>query len=422
MTRLFHAERGFCHYLQYEAVAASRVARTVLTLPDAINAGGTLYLLCKPFSEVSQPLRVNLNGREMLIPAGPSSCLAWQMLPVDRDALRPGENVIEVRCDGGLAEGWALAMESGYAPAASRLSLDGGRTWRGERMGIGHASSGEYLVRLRVDDPALADPAPPAFRWEDPEATAFDAVRAAIPAEVRAIADPWEQARALAAWTSTQWTYRNTGKGVEYAPWDALAILAWGRAERGFVHKDPIVMCVHFGIVFTTCALALGLPARNICCKGSGLHDGGHFISEVWSERWGKWCQVDGNTDVVYQRDGVPLSVEELAGVGAAAAELAVTGPGYAAQSDYIKNFVRDYMLTGWVYQHWAVWPRNDYLTHPEETPPSHGSPEYSEIDWQWAEPAQQHEHLGMFPHRLSAETLRAAPPAAWREKLAVRA
>jgi len=418
---LFHTERGFCHYLQYEALSARRRARKVLTLPRTA-AGGTLFLLGRTFPGCTAPLRLAVNGRAFALAPEPSGCLAWKRIAIPAGALHPGENLIDLWCETEALHGWALAMETGYLPATSRLSLDGGRSWRTERMGISHALSGEYVVRLRVDDPALADPAPPAFIWEDPACPAFDAVRAAIPAEIRQVADPWERARALAAWVSVQWHYRNTGTGIEYAPWDALTILAWGRAAHGFVQPNPITMCVHYGIVFTTCALALGLPARSICCKGSGLHDGGHFISEVWSARWQKWGQVDANTDVVFLRDGVPLSVAELATIGAGAEALAVTGPGYAAQNDYIKALVHASMFTGRVYAHWAVWPRNDYLSHPEETPPAHGSPEYAETDWRWAAPAQQREHLAMFPHCLPVETLCEAPPAAWRPPAGVRA
>ena len=415
MSKLFHSEHGFCHYLHYEAVSARRRVRKTLMLPERVEAGGTLYLLARPFPGCAHPLLIALNGQEFSLQPAPTSCLAWHTLPVPREALCPGENEIELWCNNAALDGWALAMETGYPPATSRLSLDGGRTWRSERMGISHALSGEYLVRLRVDDPALCDPVPPAFIWENLDCRWFDAVQDAVPAEIRHLADPWERARALAAWVSTQWQYRNTGTGIEYAPWDALTILSWGRADHGFVQPHPITMCVHYGIVYTTCALALGIPARSICCKGSGLHDGGHFISEVWSERWQKWCQVDGNTDVVFMRDGVPLSVAELAVIGREAEALAITGPGYAQQNDYIKKFVRDYMFSGRVYEHWAVWPRNDYLSHPELTPPAHGSPEYSETEWIWAEPAKGAENQGMFPYRLPVHALGTAPEGTWR-------
>ncbi|MHB0937097.1 MAG: transglutaminase-like domain-containing protein [Armatimonadota bacterium] len=415
MSRLFHTEQGMCAYLQYEAVSARRRARKELLLPEDIAAGGTLYLLAKPFPECAQPLRVRVNDQRFAIAPTPTNFFSWQELPVVRECLRPGMNTIEIWADNTALDGWALGMESGYRPTGSWLSLDGGQNWQNERMGINHALSGEYIVRLRVDDQALRDPEPPAFTWENPDCPELAAVREAVPAEIRDVADPWERARALAAWTSVQWEYRNTKGGIEYAPWDALTILAWGRAQRGPAQFNPIVMCVHFGVVFATCALALGLPARNVCVNAGGPHTAGHFISEVWIERWQKWCQVDGNCDVVFERDGVPLSVDELSRLGKAAGPLAVTGEGYAQQGDFIKGFVRDFMLNGLVYQHWAVWPRNDYLSRPELTPPAHGSTEYVETAWQWSADVENAERLGMFSCRVPAAELAAPPSAEWQ-------
>lgn len=419
MSQLIHTERGHCDYLHYEAVSIRRRARKSLTLPAVPPAGGELYLLAMPFTGCTSPLRVELNGHSFTIDPSPVTTLSWFTLPIPPGVLQAGENLIELWSGQLALDGWAVAIESGYTPSGSWLSIDGGERWRNSCMGNSHALCGEYIVRLRLADPALCDPAPPSFAWERTDCRWFDAVRAVIPAEIQAVVDPWERARALAAWVSVQWHYRNNSTGFEYAPWDALTILSWGQADSGFVKEHPITMCVHFGIVFTTCALALGLPARSICCKGGGLHDGGHFISEVWSDRWLKWCQVDANTDVVFLRDSVPLSVAELSMVGHEAEALAVTGPGYAQQNDYIKGFVREFMFSGWVYEHWALWPRNDYLSHPESTPPAHGSPEYVETDWLWAEPAQHREHLAMFPQLLPAESLQAPPPPEWRAALA---
>jgi len=414
MSRLFHTEQGMCSYLLYEAVSARRRLRKELVLPERIDAGGTLHLLAKPFAGSRWPLRVKINDHLAAIEPASTNYLSWQELPVAREHLRPGMNIIELWSDNTALDGWAVGMESGYSPAGSGLSLDGGQSWRNERMGITHALSGEYVIRLRLDDPALRDPEPPGFVWESPDCPELAAVREAVPAEIRAVADPWARARALAAWTSTQWEYRNTKGGIEYAPWDALTILSWGRAKRGMVQPNPITMCVHFGIVFVTCALALGLPARSICVNGGGSSTSGHFISEVWSERWEKWCQVDGNCDVVFERDGVPLSVDELSRIGDEAGALAVTGMGYEQQGAFIKDFVRDYMLNGQVYQHWAVWPRNDYLSHPELTPPSHGSTEYVETAWQWSADVRNAAKLGMFPYCVPPAALSTSPPPEW--------
>ncbi len=414
MSVLSYCEQGFCDYLQYEALSARRQARKTLHLPVA-EGPATLYVLGASFSGCAVPLCVRVNDAQFLVPPRESACLSWYALELAAGTLRPGMNEIILWSDNTALDGWVLAMETGYEPQHSGLSLDGGETWRHTRMGARLASCGEYIVRARVADGAAPPPAPPVFAWEDPASPALARLRACLPEAVATVPDPWDRARALATWVSGQWQYRNTSHGVEYAPWDAATILAWGRADRGFVQPHPITMCVHYGVFFATAALALGVAARNVCCKGSGLHDGGHFVAEVWSDKWGKWCQVDANTDTVFVRDGVPLSVAELAVAGPEAGRLAATGPGFDAQNDYIKAFVRDYMFSGWVFEHWAVWPRNDYLSRPDAAPPSHGSPEYCETAWVWAEPARSPEHLGMFPHRVPAAALQAPPPTPWR-------
>lgn len=414
MTQLFYTERGFCSDLLYEATSSRRHLRKRLTLPDDIRAGGRLFLLGTPFQGSRLPLHIRCNDALLQIEPVDKPYLNWQTLPIAREHLRPGVNTIEIWSDNQALDGWAIGMESGYRPSGSWLSIDGGHTWQNERMGVSHALSGEYLIRLRLDDPALQDPEIPSFLWEDRESELLSMVREVIPPAIQQVADPWERARALAAWVSTQWEYCNTLSGIEYAPWDALTILAWGRAKRGLVRPKPTVMCVHYGIVFVICALALGIPARSVCCNQ--VYNEGHFISEVWMERWSKWCQVDANCDVVFMRDGVPLSVAELSQIGDGAKALAVIGPEYERQSDFIQKFIDDMMLSGKVYEHWGVWPRNDFLSHPEMAPPAHGSTVYTETDWLWGEPSKGAEALDVFPYHASAMELGAAPPLEWRE------
>jgi len=54
----------------------------------------------------------------------------------------------------------------------------------------------------------------------------------------------------------------------------------------------------------------------------------GHFVSEVWIERWGKWCHLDPTLDLAYVADGVPLSVAELYPLRHRLSALAAPGPG----------------------------------------------------------------------------------------------
>jgi hypothetical protein len=105
------------------------------------------------------PLRVKVNGFVGEIAPTKRPDAGWYALPVARGRLRPGANEIELWAEIPLMDGWMIAMESGYPPAGSWLSLDAGRTWRGERMGLTHAL-GMFPHRVNAADLAV----PP--RWD----------------------------------------------------------------------------------------------------------------------------------------------------------------------------------------------------------------------------------------------------------------
>ncbi len=52
---------------------------------------------------------------------------------------------------------------------------------------------------------------------------------------------------------------------------------------------------------------------------------------------------------------------------------------------------------------HRSIWPRTDFLTRPELSPPAHGATAYSEINLIW-ETKDLHEGLGMFPYFTDKE------------------
>jgi transglutaminase-like putative cysteine protease len=417
VSRLYYSESGRVIRGLSEELTRRRRARKILRIPDNLRAGGTLYVYAHAHPGHTGPLRVAVNGNAFEVSPADVQSFRWFELPLQARHLRAGENVIEMWSDTDAMDGWVLGLEGRPDAADSALSLDGGATWSSDRMGLFLRMRGEYVVRLRLHDAALSDPPPPAFAWERPDCPALEPLLLQIPAEVRRIADPWARARALSSWVSGQWLYRNTTTGAEYAPWDPLTILSWGRAERGQELERPIVMCVHFGVVYVAAALAVGLPARNLCT--SNTMDGmlGHFISEVWIEKWGKWCQVDANCDIVYLRDGVPLSVAEMHPAGADLARLAVKGPGFPAQPEFIRHYADEHLLSGRSFAVWAVWPRNDYMSRPDCTATMHGAGSYHEAEWLWAasDPRAADAEMGMFPHRLPPERLHEAPPAAWR-------
>ncbi|MBW7998388.1 MAG: hypothetical protein FVQ81_17810 [Candidatus Glassbacteria bacterium] len=74
--------------------------------------------------------------------------------------------------------------------------------------------------------------------------------------------------------------------------------------------------CSYYAITYTQCALALGWQARKISLDH--LHDHGgagsrhHGATEVWSNRWRKWIYLDPQSNLHFERRGVPLSAWEV--------------------------------------------------------------------------------------------------------------
>jgi hypothetical protein len=84
----------------------------------------------------------------------------------------------------------------------------------------------------------------------------------------------FEKLLLLRNWVRRQWR-GNDGFGGR---WDALEILAAPPGKKG--------MCVHYGNLFSQCALSLGYCARPVIING-------HFIADVWSPDHGKWVAMD---------------------------------------------------------------------------------------------------------------------------------
>jgi len=120
--------------------------------------------------------------------------------------------------------------------------------------------------------------------------------------------DELEAIRRLRHWVATRWDWAPPGH--PYPLWDAHDIL--GR-------KDG--MCVHFAIALMQCALAVGLQARFTFggfqhATVGGKHQGGHEVTEVWSNQFGKWVYMDATSTrdecFLDRRTGVPLSMLEF--------------------------------------------------------------------------------------------------------------
>jgi hypothetical protein len=414
MSRVYHSETGKVVPLLCEELTSYRRARKTLHLPNT-DEPAELFVLARSYPDNELPLRVAANGTELpSISPDPQGGYRWYKSSISPSVLVPGANEFEFWTDGGAMNGWSLAIENGHRNPASLVTTDGGATWRDEAMGYLNVSRGEYVVRVRLSEGR--DPPPPSMTWEDFQHPRLERIRQMLPSG--AFRGPiLDRVRVLTSWICTQWKFRCTRDGgVIYAPWDVETIIAWGRAEAGHAGREPIVMCVHYGVALVSCCMAAGIPARCAVFTGSINSEDGHFTAEVWFEELGKWVMVDPTLDAILLKEGMPLSVSEIRQAGPELEALIAWGPGYDFQlknkNSLIGSWFSRVFANGVCFRHRSIWPRTDFLTHPEFTPGAHGWTSYCETDLVW-ETGDLRQGFGMFPY-FADEGYFDAPPVAF--------
>jgi hypothetical protein len=397
MSKLYYTESGRVVPTLCEELTTYRRVRKLLTLPPTA-ADGTLYLLARCSAQGPWPLRLSLNRRELpAIPASPASPFRWYEVLLPKQQLVAGDNVFEFWTDSTAMNAWSLAIEDGHAAPRSQVSDDSGRTWRDSRMGYLNVLRGEYVARVRLAEGQ--DPPAPEIAWEDSENERLAHLRELLPAAALRSGPLMTRVRGLASWLSASWEHTNSVRGVVYGPWDAETILAWGKAQIGHEGRRPIVMCVHYAVALVSCCAAAAIPARCAVLLGSVNGGNGHFVAEVWFDEYRKWVMVDPNADAIFYQDGIPLSLPEIQAAGSDVSRLIAWGPGsdYQRGFPHIVQFLNENYLKGICFRHRSTWARTDFLSHPELTPPGHGSLSYCETDLIW-EQRDLEAGFGMFP------------------------
>lgn len=398
MSQLYYTEQGNVVSTLCEELTSYRRAQKVLHLP-ATQKGGTLYFLARCSAAASTPLRLSINGT-VLTPIAPDSHdrYTWNSVPLDASFLKAGANVVEFWTDVTAMDGWSLAIEGGHVGPQSSVSDDAGRSWRNNRMAYLNVLSGEYIVRIRLQEGQ--DAPPPAFQWEDRAHPRVQSFRRLLPPGASGNGTRMQVVRALSAWISQSWSHINSLAASVYAPWDPETILSWGKARKGHDGRVPVVMCVHYGVAMVSACQALGIPARCAVLWGTLNGMDGHFAAEVWFDEFQKWVFVDPNVDAIFIKDGIPLSIPEIRDAGDRLSPLIEWGEGARSQrsNPNIERFLDELFLPGVLFRHRAVWPRADFLSHPECSPPGHGSTSYAETPLVW-EAADLDRGFGMFPY-----------------------
>jgi transglutaminase-like putative cysteine protease len=409
MSRLYCTEEGRVISTLGEELTRYRHARKVLDLP-ATDGPVTVFLLARPHAGFDGPLRMAVNAQEVPpVPPGSAPSYLWYEAALDPDLLRVGKNAFELWTDASSMTGWGLAIEGGLAARGSSVSDDAGATWRSERMGYLNGQIGEYVVRVRLAEGE--DPPPPALVHEDPAHPRLAALRQLMPAAAREGGTRLDRVRALSTWLSTSWQHTDSVAGSVYTPWDPETILAWGARRVGHDGRLPVTMCVHYGVAMVMSCQALGIPARCAAFASDINTSDGHFAAEVWFDDLGKWVFVDANADLLFRRDGIPLSIGEIQAAGSDLRELASFGPGadYQRGFPHMASFVEENLMQGLFVRRRAAWLRSDFLSHPERTPPGHGATAYCETGLVW-ETRDRDRGFGMFPFFGDAQYFDAAP------------
>jgi hypothetical protein len=242
-----------------------------------------------------------------------------------------------------------------------------------------------------------------------------------LPAEALASSDPLTTARALSTWVCRSWRYRNTSEATQYTPWDPPTILSWGAREQGHAGNLPVVMCVHYALVLTAACQALGIPARCAVLTGSVNGFDGHFVTEVWSERLGRWVMLDPTFDVVVITPNGPAGLNTIRDLGTEVRHHLVAGHGIEERLAMPSQrlWFEENLLKGVCFRNRSLWPRSDFLSRPDLTPPGHGSASYTELDLVWDERCRDN-GFGMFRYFGAVEWFEAPP--AMRAKVTVDA
>ncbi len=386
MSRLYHNESGRVIPALCEELTRFRRARVILNLPET-GSDAVLFVLARPHRAGGNPLNLSVNGiRQEAVHGGPDLHYRWHEGVVKAGDLREGDNVVELWTEDSAMTGWSLALEAGGALSCCTLSDDSGTTWRSDRMGYLNAVRGNYCVRIRLREGR--DEPPPDMAWESADHPRVQSLRDLIPRRARDGTDRFTQVRELSSWLASSWEHSGSGRATVYAPWDAETILAWGGSRRGHNDERPIAMCVHYAVAFVSACQALRIPARCAVLMGTPNGYDGHFVAEVWFEEYRKWVMVDPNSDAILFRDGQPLSIPEIQKLGDGLEPYVEWGRGsrYQRTFSHMRDFIRNNLVQGVCFRHRSIWPRTDFLSHPEHSPPGHGSVSYCETDLIWTE------------------------------------
>jgi hypothetical protein len=174
------------------------------------------------------------------------------------------------------------------------------------RLQAAAEAAGFHPGEVIADVPAAVRPRLPfpVFNYDDPDLIAlrqkYELEKVVAPAK-----DEWTAQLLL-----REWLYKKIpGGNPRVDAVRAMAILDYASRGEKFY-------CTHYAISYVECAQALGWQARAFAVDRrhgpETLGSTHHGVSEVWSNQFRKWIIVDAQSDMHFEKNGVPLSAWEI--------------------------------------------------------------------------------------------------------------
>jgi len=173
------------------------------------------------------------------------------------------------------------------------------------RVKAAAAKVGFKVRELKADIPVAVRPRL-AFVTTDYAEESLMALRRQYPLEkVARGRDEWQSQLLL-----KEWIHKAIPRGSPKVSYNnALDILE--HAARG-----ATFWCTHYTITYAECAAALGWQARQIGVDRKhgpeGMGSGHHGVAEVWSNQFRKWAVIDAQSNLHFEKAGIPLSAWEI--------------------------------------------------------------------------------------------------------------
>jgi hypothetical protein len=173
---------------------------------------------------------------------------------------------------------------------------------------VSHAAlaAGFQVRDLKADIPKVVRPRLP-FLTPDYDDPALAALRNKYPLNqvVSQGRDEWHSQLLL-----KEWVHKMIPGGTPKVSYNnALDILE--HAARG----EPF-WCTHYTITYAECAAALGWQSRKIGVDRKhgpeGMGSEHHGVAEVWSNQFRKWVVIDAQSNLHFEKAGLPLSAWEI--------------------------------------------------------------------------------------------------------------